>query len=256
MMMTLLLTAALLGQADERLDLMRHAAESYKFVGDEAKSVPLKLQPDPAFRLGKQGTGTLKDGAIFLWLDAVGRPEVGAQFFLMGTNEKPQGIWVHEFSTLSTAPLTATRDGATAWTPKEAGAKFLPIPDAPKPAANASARLRQMRALAAEFRAEDDFGNRGWQALRLLPTPINRYGAAGSPIEDGALFAFVTGTDPEVFLFIEARPGPDGPAWQYGLAPMSRFALKVERKGKLVWSLPYCANDHPTQTFLALPGEP
>ena len=45
------------------------------------------------------------------------------------------------------------------------------------------------------------------RVLRLLTTPVARYGKAGGVVEDGALFAFVEGTDPEVFLFLEVREG-------------------------------------------------
>jgi hypothetical protein len=95
-----------------------------------------------------------------------------------------------------------------------------------------------MRLLAADFRASDDFGGKGWTELRLLPTPIARYGESGSNLVDGALFAFVLGTDPEVFLFIEARSGAQGPEWQYALAPMTIFAVKASYQGKAVWELP------------------
>ena len=73
-----------------------------------------------------------------------------------------------------------------------------------------------MRAVADEFIADDDFGGGGkYHRLRMLTTPIARYGKAGGTVEDGALFAFVEGTDPEVFLLIEARAGEKGPAWHY-----------------------------------------
>jgi hypothetical protein len=55
---------------------------------------------------------------------------------------------------------------------------------------------------------------------------------------DGALFGFVLATDPEVYLMIEARPGREGPEWQYALAPMTVRAVKASRKGQEVWSLP------------------
>ena len=58
---------------------------------------------------------------------------------------------------------------------------------------------------------------------------------------DGTLFAFVIGTDPEVFLFVEERPGPDGPRWQYALAPMSAWPLKATGPGGITWELPYRA---------------
>ena len=51
--------------------------------------------------------------------------------------------------------------------------------------------------------------------LRLLTQPIYKYETADS---GGALFAFVEGTDPEVFLMIEARTVDAGSVWHYALA--------------------------------------
>jgi hypothetical protein len=72
----------------------------------------------------------------------------------------------------------------------------------------------------------------------LLPTPVARYGKAGAAVLDGALFAFVTGTDPEAFLFIEARAGRDGPEWQYAFAPMTCWELKGSHRGVQVCTAP------------------
>ena len=48
--------------------------------------------------------------------------------------------------------------------------------------------------------------------------PWLRYGKAGSGVDDGALFAFSTGTDPEVVLMIESLP-PTRPASSDGSTP-------------------------------------
>ena len=96
-----------------------------------------------------------------------------------------------------------------------------------------------MRLLSQDFVAEDHFQNQSWQRLRLLAKPLARYGKPGSNLIDGALFSFVLGTDPEVYLMLEARTGNSGPEWQYGLAPMSTYALKAACKGQEVWSVPY-----------------
>ena len=94
--------------------------------------------------------------------------------------------------------------------------------------------------MAEEFSATDDFLSAGWSQLRLLPKPWHRYGKAGSGVEEGALFAFAIGTDPEVFLMIESRPNPAGGfRWEYALAPMTSFEVKVSWKGNLVWRLPW-----------------
>ena len=230
----------------ERLEAMKTAVKSYEFARDAG---PLKLQPDPAFRLGRQATNVL-EGAIFLWIDEVGRPEAAAQVFLHRVAGAPDGIWNHEFTSLSSGTFVANHGVAAVWRPGAPGVEFRPVPDAPKPASSPASRLRQMKAMAGEFRAEDDFGDEGnIITLRLLTTPVARYGKAGAVPEDGALFAFVEGTDPEVFVFLEVRPGADGPEWQYACAPMSCWPLKVTHKGRVVWDVPRRPTDNPTLPF-------
>lgn len=205
----------------QRLAFMKDSAQSYEFLRDRDRTPWLKLRPDPVFRMGKQGSSNVLEGAIFLWTDEVGRPEVASQIFLLRSADRPEGEWLLEFTSLAAGTFTAGRQGAVRWAPREPGVAFQKVPDAAKPASSSSQRLRQMRAIAEEFRAEDNFGNTRWGTLRMLATPIARYGKAGGTPEDGALFAFVEGTDPEAFLFIEARPGERGLEWQYACAPMS-----------------------------------
>ena len=57
---------------------------------------------------------------------------------------------------------------------------------------------------------------------------------------DGALFAFVQGTDPEVLLLLEARRDEAVASWHYGLARMTSRALRADHKEKEVWSVPNC----------------
>lgn len=256
------IAASLLAQASptpadpaaERLAVMKDSVKGYEFARDAG---PIALRTDPAFRLGNQSNGVL-EGAIFLWLDAVGRPEAAAQVFLHREPGHPEGKWLHEFTSLSTATFVARRAGVDRWVPDAPGVAFRPVPGAPKPAPGASARLRQMRALAGQFRAEDDFGGEGRiTALRLLPTPIARYGKSGATPEDGALFAFVVGTDPEVFLFLEVRPGPDGPAWHFACAPMSCWPLKAFHEDRKVWEEPArVPPSDPTKPFYCLMYQP
>jgi hypothetical protein len=239
-----------------RLKFMKESVEAYELTRKGDTAVVLKLQSDPAFRLGKQGDGVVLEGAIFLWADEVGRPGAAAQVFLVQSAGRTDGEWRHEFTSLSTGPFMTLQGDKPRWLPMVPGVAFQPIPGAPKPADSAPARLRQMRNLAGEFRAEDDFWGRGWNALRLLPTPISRYGKAGGTPEDGALFAFVLGTDPESFLFIEARPVANGLEWQYAFAPMTCWALKAEHKGRPAWSLPSRTFTTPVQTFYSRVYQP
>ncbi len=240
----------------ERLKFMKESAKSYTFTTGGGHPSDLTLKSEPVFRLGKQGDGVVRDGAIFLWEDEVGRPGAAAQVFLLNVARRPEGQWRHEFTSLSTGTFTATEGGKARWVPMVPGVTFQPIPGVPKPADTPQQRLRQMHGLAAEFRAEDDFWGRGWNALRLLPKPIGRYGKAGGTPEDGALFAFVLGTDPEAFLFIEARRGAEGLEWQYAFAPMTCWALKAEHKGRPVWNLALRNSDLPFRTFYSRVYQP
>ncbi len=240
-----MITLALTGQgqtavdkATERLDFMKDSVRVYEVTRDGDRAVVLKPNPEPVFRMGKQGAQDIEEGAIFLWIGEAGRPEAAVQVFLIRNADHPRGIWLHEFTSLSPRRLTAIRAGRPTWSPRTPGIEFRPVPGAPKPAGSAPQRLRQMRAIAGDFRATDNFKARGWSDLRLLPTPIARYGGTGTELLDGALLAFVIGTDPEVFLFLEARPGVGGPAWHYALAPMTAYALQATYRGKAVWELP------------------
>lgn len=248
LMMTTLVAALLVGQqaavdtksaAEGRLKLMRRAAESYRITLTDKPATVLQLQADPAFHHGKQPGDEVEEGAIFFWTGEGRRPEVAAQLFMVRSANAPDGDWTHEFTSLSGRPLTATRNGRSIWAPQVPGLEFKPIPGAPKPAESPTRRMNQMSGLAREFRATDDFRNKGWTELRLLTKPVARYGEQGTSVLDGALFAFVQGTDPEVFLLIEETPGVSGPQWRYALAPMSTFALKVSLNGTDVWEVPF-----------------
>ena len=232
--------------AAERLESMKASMKDYKFTREGDRPAPIEMKAEPAFRSGAQKENN-RDGAVFLWLDESGRPEASIQAFMLSESDRPAGKWYHEFVSLSTSPLVVTRGGKPRWHPTGPGLEFHPVPDAPKPAASATARLRQMRAIADEFIADDDFRASGWVALRLLTTPIVRYGKSGGTPEDGAAFAFVEGTDPEVFLFVESRAGKAGPDWQYALAPMGCWAAKVKHKGREVWDLPRRSTGDPNQ---------
>jgi hypothetical protein len=222
----------------ERLAFMKESVQVYELTAGRDRDRPLKLETKPVFRLGKQQADNVEEGAIFLWTGETGRPEAAIQVFQIKDDYEPKGLWIHEFTSLADSAITATRNGRSWWAPRDPGLELKPLAGAPRPAGSATQRIRQMRSLAEGFRASDNFKRKGWTELRLLPTPITRYGKEGTKLNDGALFAFVLGTDPEVFLFLEDRPGKDGPQWQYALAPMTVFAVKGYYRGDLVWELP------------------
>ena len=65
-------------------------------------------------------------------------------------------------------------------------------------------RLRQMRHYAGEFTSDQTRRDGITRDNRLLTQPIYRYRGTESPLIDGAVFVFAQGTNPEVYLLLEA----------------------------------------------------
>jgi len=177
------------------------------------------------------------DGIIAMW-KAGQRPAIFAQVF-----QTKDGLWVHECQSIAAAPLSMQQGERTFWSPNQAAGGFQALSNVPAPAATAPRRLVQMKAIAAEFSASDDFKINPQDAeptrheLRLLTTPVYRYADSVAGIADGAVFAYVHGTDPEAFLVLELRgdkPGEE--AWQYTFAPMTCWAVHVHRGQTEVFS--------------------
>jgi hypothetical protein len=136
--------------------------------------------------------------------------------------------------------LTAEREGSVVWTPAKRGLELRPIPGAPASADSAAMRLRQLRSLAQEFSGRQT-NRRGVDSdMRLLAQPVYRYEKIKGDLIDGALFAFLQGTDPEVFLLIEARRTPEGDARvrYFGATRMHGINLRLYRGGREVWNAP------------------
>jgi hypothetical protein len=234
--------------AQPNLEDLKHAAARYRVVADDKVPKTMALVAEPVLHWTNPLRQT-HDGAVFIWL-ADGRPEVAASLYRYKSN----GITFedHEFQSLATTGLTASRNGQQVWAPRTGGITLNPIPGAPKPPSTPAERLRQMRALAHEFHAFFDVpGDRS--ELRLLSRPLYRYDVNRPELLDGALFAFVVATDPEVLLAIEARPVGGASVWHYGLARMSMVNMRAQHKDRQVWSVNW-VNDlgSPNQPYVTL----
>lgn len=174
------------------------------------------------------------DGATVIWI-ANGRPEVVAAIFPW------ENRFIHEFDSLSRGTIVARRDDEIVWTPKTMGLEFRLIDDAPAPAATSAARLRQMKSLTNQFKAT----LLGWlpdnsqrEELRMMSRPIYRYEIdKPDKVQDGALFAYATGTDPEVLLVIEAFGEPGAYRWEYAFVRRSSAGLEGHFRDKSVWTV-------------------
>lgn len=215
-----------------RLEIMKKSVAPYVVHHPDDRGKVYRLKPDPVLRFTNT-VGNTQDGAVFFWLDEHDRPVVAGQVFVRRDER-----WFLELCSLSCDPVVAdAMAGAASWMPSRGGVEFKPLPGAPKPGETAEARSRQIRELSRDFTVEDSFRGHTWHSLRMLTKPLARYSNPGDGLIDGALFCYVLTTDPESFLFLEARAGKDGPAWYYAIAPMSVYGLRASWKGKEVWSL-------------------
>ena len=236
--------------ATRRLTELKGTAGRYRIEREGDPPLVLTWLPEPILRWTNPQRDVY-DGTVFLWL-ADGRPEVIASFY---RNKFADGIRreFHEFKSLSAARLTATYEGRAIWTPRTPGIAMKPVPGAPKPEAEATGRLRQMRSLAREFRASYLAGGKEVVALRQLTQPLYRYETSRPELLDGALFAFVLATDPEVILVFEVRLIDGVPTWHYGFARMVSRGLGGWHKERLVWEVPATPHlpNNPYMTTLA-----
>jgi hypothetical protein len=76
--------------------------------------------------------------------------------------------------------------------------------------------------------------------LRLLPQPLYRYPDQTRGVIDGAVFAFVMATDPELFIVIEQRRDETSgkPGWRLAPARFTGESLRLARGQQTLWDSP------------------
>jgi hypothetical protein len=212
------------------------------FVGENEKP----LTPKVVIRWKNIERGDAGDSLLIFWPHN-GRPAAMATLYARGK------IIAHEFDSLMRdGKLVAREKDQEIWAPTAPGLKFQPVPEAPKPAGTAIERMVQMKGMAGRFKAT----LLGWnvnarpEQLRLLPRHLFRYDVEKLPDTiDGAAFAFVQGTDPEVILLFEATGMGDKAAWHYALVRATGGGLEVKLDDKLAWE----AERRPTENDPKLP---
>jgi hypothetical protein len=196
------------------------------FLGKDR--IPLKFDREPMLRWPNPTRG-IPDGATFVWtLD--GRPEA------IGCVWRQTFVW-YSFHSVSSSKLVAEYNGRTIWQSQKAGVEFAVFSKAPQPADSTAKRLLQMKELARRFSCRLSNGGDG-EELRLLPRPVYRYQVDRADLKDGALFAFVQGTDPEVVLVLEATRHHGRSQWQYALTRRTPGALEADLDGQRIWTVP------------------
>jgi hypothetical protein len=203
---------------------------------------------------GEAECKTLDDSALN-WNDAARHPNliVPGTTWIWHDNGRPQligeiygrvdsvGQWAFFMCNLSADGLRFS-EGPTNWKFTKSYYGPRDIADAPRVAPTKSARGFQIRDLVGRFDAHQ-FWEGERSELRLLPKPIHRYEDESAGILDGALYAFVHGTNPEVLILIEAHATSDAAAWKVGFGSLAGANCVVRLDGKEFWNCPRYTGD-------------
>ncbi len=216
-------------------ELVDRQAAEYRIVAVQDGPHPLG-PPKAVLRWANPTRITHFESCTYLWTFR-GRPAVVACVFSTHRPGEPLQF-LHAFHSILREPIVVEREGRRIWHPATSGIEFTPVPDAPRAEPSAAARLRQMKGLAAQFSAtlikwREDGSDR--EELRLLPQPIYRYETDDPEVQDGGVFAFVQGTDPEVLLLLEAVRTNGNLVWIYGFVRRTSGVLEARHRGKPVW---------------------
>ena len=223
-------------------ETMEASVNWYEVLPNAAARIP--LTPQIAMRWINASRGRDAQDFLLLWVHD-GRPVAAASVYSYDR------YLCHELCSLSrNAELVARTSEATVWAPESAGVEFHDVPNGPAPAATPVLRLAQMKSLGARFTAtltgwKDDESDR--EVLRLQPRPLYRYDIKAdtdthASVRDGALFAFVQGTDPEVLLLVEEVVLDDRPRWQYAFARATSGGVEARLDDKPVWKVTRSTN--------------
>lgn len=221
---------------NERLQaVVEESVKWYELLPDADSETA--MQPLVALRWRNASRGQKGEDLLVLW-NYKGRPQAAASLFPWGAE------LCHEFVSLSRETTLIAKDQtAVVWSPSEPGVEFHDVPDAARPAASEAARLREMKSIPQQFAVTMT----GWKAddsdreeMRLLPRPLYRYALKNSndshpDLQDGAVFAFVQGTDPEALLLLESV-GSDERHWQYAFARGTSGGLEARLADSVVWT--------------------
>jgi hypothetical protein len=224
-------------RAKQQLELMQAAVGSLESEASELKtkdalmvaSKPLLRYSDPTRGLMRKGTANVLLDATVWRLGTEGRPTALVTVEIYQAPDKSR-ILAYEFLSLSEAKFALKhKTERVRWDATGSALTLKELPDAPKPAATAAARLAQMRQLARRFAAKERLNKESIEC-RLLAQPIDRYQSAADKIVDGAIFAYANGTNPELGVVLES----DGEHWQYGIIRLTSAESSVTLDGQQV----------------------
>ena len=226
----------------ERMAAMRQRAEALQLqIGNRPEL--RRVRQEPLFRYS-DAARTTTDGTLWFW-ERDGRPIAAACLF----NDSREGFqWNYELVAMCDDSLTVDGRPGWSWKPEARQRRWIRIDD-PVPAPTEAARLLQMKSLLSKFRADEDNMGDAVQ-LRLLPRQVHRYRAPTDDVEDGALFLFSFGTNPEVIVQIETIANKER-YWQISFARLSAARLSVFRGDDKVWDADHVRSWNPRHEYFS-----
>ncbi len=240
-------------EAKEASAIAKTESAGYEFRIGTNSAAKLTMEPEPILRWTNQLRRRFY-GDVYLWTRQ-GRPEVLASITTVYGIDRRLETEIHS---LSLGRPVLAHNGKQIWEPSRPGVDLKLVPGGVPPGQSPAARLRQMRTLAKQFSASSESGDNRWE-LRLLPKPVYRYQSTDPQLLDGALFAFVKGTDPDAFLMIEARRADHEFRWLFAITRFNgNCTLRVRHGDREVWrvgKLTGQAIRNPKEPYFALRGE-
>lgn len=214
---------------------------------------------------GKEQVGELKVEPVMRYSDEP-RFISDATLWVWSVNSRPVAIqkvevndlvavplWTICFGSFSESNLEVTWSSGQTFQSKEPGWVFEPIADADAPAERAAARSLQMRALSRRF-SGDVFPvtQKSKVEMRLLPKPLYEYFDPETKLPVGAIFSLASnGTNPTIFLAIEARRDKDGRlGWYHAHTRMTSDTGVLRLDDKTIWEFQEVKHENWVHFFL------
>lgn len=246
-----------------RLEAMRRRATSLtaKSRNSDDELVDAELVNPPLLTYNNH-TNVEIDATLWAW----GKPGRPIAIAAIHEDRGPKNAWSCEMVSLTDQAVSITARPGWEWAPTSSGIAWKSVPAAPAVGKTAVARAGQIKDIASRFSSTGYYRNGNILELRLMGRPLHRYADPDKGLVDGALLAFVEGTNPETLLLIECRSGEDKkPAWFYGLARMSGGRLVARLEETVVWECddirgfdperPYSSYNGPEEIVFGSPSE-
>lgn len=217
--------------------LYKRRAEALGVSLAESEGQTIRLLEKPLLTYTNPVRAGRTEGSVFLWTDE-GRPVLVAAFWSVDSpSDRSLRRLSREWHSLVQEDMSVDLDSARVWQSGEPGMEWHSLSDNAAPAKSRTLRLVQMRKIVAGVQATIDTGE---SELRLMPQPLYRYPESTPDVLDGAMFAFVMGTDPELFAVVEAVHQKRAAQWRIGFVHFTNAPVEAHLNGLKIFTVGRC----------------